>query len=121
MSELQQVTGSDSTPLKTRALSSVTGPLQWQPGDKYACGNQGMNIAARIVEIVSGMGYDEFLQNRFFDPLGMTETTFWPGDALVARLAGSTWLLKDLCGRFQKQFTRPSGIRQRRYGRLVRP
>jgi CubicO group peptidase (beta-lactamase class C family) len=45
----------DSTPLKARALSSVTGPLQWQPGDKYQYGNQGMNIAARIVEIVSGM------------------------------------------------------------------
>src|ERR1043165_9312710 len=61
-SELQQITGSDSTPLKARALSSVTGPLQWQPGDKYAYGNQGMNIAARIVEIVSNMPYEEFLQ-----------------------------------------------------------
>ena len=49
-SELQQETGADSTPLKARALSSVTGPLQWQPGEKYAYGNQGMNIAARIVE-----------------------------------------------------------------------
>ena len=37
--ELQQVTGSDSTPLRIRALSSVTGPLQSQPGDKYAYGN----------------------------------------------------------------------------------
>ena len=89
MSELQQVTGSDSTPLKARALSSVTGPLQWQPGDKYAYGNQGMNIAARIVEIVSGMPYEQFLQKRFFDPLGMTETTFWPSEAQVARLAGA--------------------------------
>src|SRR6266478_951745 len=70
-SELQQVTGADSTPLKARALSSVTGPLQYQPGDKYAYGNQGMNIAARIVEIVSGMPYEEFLQKQFFDPLGM--------------------------------------------------
>src|SRR5258705_5540402 len=86
-SELQQMTGSDSTPLKARALSSVTGPLQWQPGDKYAYGNQGMNIAARIVEIVSGMSYQEFLQKRFFDPLGMTETTFWPSEAQIARLA----------------------------------
>jgi CubicO group peptidase (beta-lactamase class C family) len=60
-SELQQVTGSDSTPLKARALSSVTGPLQWQPGSKYAYGNQGMNIAARIVEIVGGMPYEQFL------------------------------------------------------------
>ncbi len=89
MSELQKATGSDSTPLKARALSSVTGPLQWQPGDKYAYGNQGMNIAARIVEIVSGMPYEEFLQKRFFDPLGMTETTFWPSQAQTARLAGA--------------------------------
>jgi len=87
-SELQQVTGSDSTPLKARALSSVTGPLQWQPGDKYQYGNQGMNIAARIVEIISGMAYEEFLQQRFFDPLGMSETTFWPSEGQVARLAG---------------------------------
>jgi CubicO group peptidase (beta-lactamase class C family) len=89
MSELQQVTGADSAPLKARALSSVTGPLQWQPGDKYAYGNQGMNIAARIVEIVSGIPYEEFLQKRFFDPLGMTDTTFWPSEAQIARLAGA--------------------------------
>jgi CubicO group peptidase (beta-lactamase class C family) len=88
-SELQQVTGSDSTPLKARALSSVTGPLQWQPGDKYAYGNQGMNIAARIVETVSGAPYEAFLQKRFFDPLGMTETTFWPSESQIARLAGA--------------------------------
>jgi CubicO group peptidase (beta-lactamase class C family) len=88
-SELQQVTGSDSTPLKARSLSSVTGPLQWQPGDKYAYGNQGMNIAAHIVETVSGVPYEAFLQKRFFDPLGMTETTFWPSEAQIARLAGA--------------------------------
>jgi CubicO group peptidase (beta-lactamase class C family) len=88
-SELQQVTGADSTPLKARAHSSVTGPLQWQPGDKYAYGNQGMNIAARTVEIVSGMPYEDFLQKRFYDPLGMKETTFWPDEPQVARLAGA--------------------------------
>ena len=88
-SELQQVSGADSAPLKARALSSVTGPLQWQPGEKYQYGNQGMNIAARIVEMLSGLAYEEFLQKRFFDPLGMTETTFWPSETQVARLAGT--------------------------------
>ncbi len=43
-----------------RALSSVTGPPQSHPGEKYAYGNQGMNVAARVVEIVSGMPYEEF-------------------------------------------------------------
>jgi CubicO group peptidase (beta-lactamase class C family) len=117
-SELQQVTGSDSTPLKARALSSVTGPLQSQPGDKYAYGNQGMNIAARIVEIVSGMPYEEFLQKRFFNPLGMTETTFWPSDAQLARLAGAYGPNKETNGYVRGGIgflTKPFGDRSRRF------
>lgn len=101
MSELQQITGADTTPLKARAISSVTGPLQWQPGEKYQYGNQGMNIAARIVEIVSQMPYEQFLQKRFFDPLEMTETTFWPTDAQIARLAGTYGHNKEKTG-YQK-------------------
>src|SRR5512137_1256037 len=117
-SELQQATGSDSTPLRFRALSSVTGPLQWQPGDKYAYGNQGMNIAARIVEIVSGVPYEEFLQKRFFEPLGMTETTFWPSDAQVARLAGAYGPNKEKNGYARGgigYLTRPLSDRVHRY------
>jgi CubicO group peptidase (beta-lactamase class C family) len=117
-SELQQVTGSDSTPLKARALSSVTGPLQWQPGDKYAYGNQGMNVAARIVEIVSGLPYEEFLQKRFFDPLGMTETTFWPNEAQIARLAGAYGPNKDKNGYARGNIgflTKPLSDRMRRF------
>jgi CubicO group peptidase (beta-lactamase class C family) len=116
--EIQQATGSDYTPLKARALSSVTGPLQSQPGEKYAYGNQGMNIAARIVEIVSGMPYEEFVQKRFFDPLGMTETTFWPSDAQVARLAGSYGPNKEKTGftRGDVSFlTKPFSDRVHRY------
>ena len=97
-SELQKVTGSDGSSLKARALSSVTGPLQWQPGEQYQYGNQGMNIAARVVEIVSGMPYEEFLQKRLFDPLGMTETTFWPSDAQIARLANAYGPNKEKSG-----------------------
>jgi CubicO group peptidase (beta-lactamase class C family) len=118
MSELQQTIGADATPLKARAISSVTGPLQWQPGDKYAYGNQGMNIAARIVEIVSGMRYEEFLQKRFFDPLGMSETTFWPSEAQVARLAGAYGPNKQKDGYSRGDITfltKPYGDRIHRY------
>jgi len=117
-SELQHETGADSTALKARALSSVTGPLQWQPGEKYQYGNQGMNVAARVVEIVSGMPYEKFLQERFFDPLGMTETTFWPSDAQVARLANAYGPNKDKSG-FAKGglnlFTKPLSDRVHRF------
>jgi CubicO group peptidase (beta-lactamase class C family) len=117
-SELQQVTGSDSTPLKARALSSVTGPLQWQPGSKYAYGNQGMNIAARVVEIVGGMPYEQFLQKRFFDPLGMADTTFWPSESQIARLAGAYGPNKDRTGYARGDIgflTKPLSDRARRY------
>lgn len=87
LSELQQETGADATALKVRTLSSVTGPLRSQPGEQYAYGNQGMNIAARVVEIISGMAYEDFLQQRIFSPLGMSETTFWPNEGQIARLA----------------------------------
>lgn len=88
-SEIQQVSRGDSIPLKTRALSSVTGPLLSQPGEKFAYGSQSTNVAARVVEVVSGEPYEQYIQKRFFDPLGMTETTFWPSKEQVARLAGT--------------------------------
>jgi CubicO group peptidase (beta-lactamase class C family) len=118
MSELQHEAGADSTPLKARALASVTGPLQWQPGEKYQYGNQGMNIAARIVEIVSGMHYEDFVQQHFFDPLGMTETTFWPSEAQVARLAGAYGPNKEKTGYARGDITfltKPYSDRVHRY------
>ena len=36
------------------------------------------DVAARIVEVVSGMPYDCFLKQKIFDPLGMVDTTFAP-------------------------------------------
>ena len=36
------------------------------------------DVAARIVEVVSGMPYDCFLKQEIFDPLGMVDTTFAP-------------------------------------------
>jgi len=117
-SELQQAVGADATPIKARALASVNGPLQWQPGDKYAYGNQGMNIAARVVEVVSGLSYEDFLQQRIFDPLGMTETTFWPSEAQIARLAKTYAPNKDKSGYVKgdiSYLTKPYSDRSHRF------
>lgn len=116
--ELQQAAGPDRTPLQARALSSVTGPLQWQPGEKYRYGNQGMNVAARVVEVVAGEPYEQFLQRRFFDPLGMAEATFWPSEAQVARLAGAYGPNKDRTGLARGDIgflSKPFGDRVRRF------
>lgn len=64
-------------------------PLQAQPGTKWAYSNASINILGRIVEVVSGTPYAEFMQQRLLTPLGMTDTTFWPTAAQVARIAKS--------------------------------
>ncbi len=61
-------------------------PLRFQPGTRWLY-SHGMDVAARLVEIMSGMPYDEYLQTTIFDPLGMTDTSFWVGPDDVDRFA----------------------------------
>lgn len=64
-------------------------PLQRLPGEKWQYSQAGINALGRIVEIVSGQPLPDFLRDRLFVPLGMTDTTFYPGAAQIARLAKS--------------------------------
>lgn len=77
----------DMYPLATRVESYALEPLLFEPGSDFSYSNAGINTAARIIEVVSGIPYEEFLQRRLFDPLGMSDTTFWPTEAQLARLA----------------------------------
>jgi CubicO group peptidase (beta-lactamase class C family) len=63
------------------------GPLEFQPGARwqYSPGG-GFDTLARIVEIVSGETFNEFVTQRIFRPLGMRDIFFWPTDAQRARL-----------------------------------
>ena len=63
--------------------------MQYEPGAKWSYTQSGINAAARIVEVVSGMTFDVFLQKRVFDPLGMRATTFDFARALAGNHAGT--------------------------------
>ena len=56
---------------------------------KYEYSNAGINTAARIIGVVSGKSFEQFLDERLFHPLGMKDTTFWPNDEQVGRVAKS--------------------------------
>lgn len=61
-------------------------PLDFQPGSRWSYSLlAGMETLGRIVEVASGMPFDQFLKQRLFDPLEMTDTTFVPSDAQLAR------------------------------------
>jgi CubicO group peptidase (beta-lactamase class C family) len=50
-------------------------PFEFQPGEKWQYGPS-INVCGRIIEVVSGQPYEEFLAERIFKPLAMNDTTF---------------------------------------------
>lgn len=79
----------DITTLAALMPLIATQPVQFAPGSRWAYCQSGINTAARIVEVVSGQSFPEFLDARLFGPLGMKDTTFYPNTAQIARLAVS--------------------------------
>lgn len=73
--------------LKESVLSYALTPLKFEPGSKWDYSNAGINTAGRIIEVVSGMPYEEFMEKRLFKPLGMKDTTFWPSESKLKHLA----------------------------------
>ena len=61
-------------------------PLRFQPGEHWLY-SHGMDIAARLVEIMSALPYDEYLRRAIFEPLGMVDTGFWVPATDVGRFA----------------------------------
>ena len=88
----------DRWPLEARVRSYAAAPLDFQPGTRYQYSNAGINTAARIVEVVSGLPFETFLDERLFRPLGMTDTTFWPDKAQAARIATAYKPASDTTG-----------------------
>ena len=68
------------------AISSQR-PLEFEPGTKWSYCNAGIDTLGRIVEVVSEMPFEQFLEKRLFLPLGMFDTTFYPNDEQLQRLA----------------------------------
>lgn len=77
----------DLLPLHVAVSSYAMTPLEFEPDTKYQYANAGINTAGRIIEVVTGLSYEEFLDSRLFKPLGMKDTTFWPTAAQLERLA----------------------------------
>jgi CubicO group peptidase (beta-lactamase class C family) len=77
----------DMIPLATAVKSHAMSSLMFEPDSKYQYSNAGINTAGRVIEVVSGASYEDFMQKRLFNPLGMKDTTFWPNDEQVSRLA----------------------------------
>ncbi len=94
------VLANEKTLKKTQSLQEnvtlfASFPLHQEPGTKYEYNNCGIDTGGRIIEVVSGMSYADFMQKRLFDPLGMKDTTFWPNEQQASRLAHTARFTAD--------------------------
>ncbi len=60
-------------------------PLLFEPGTEQLYCTSAYDIVARIIEIKSGLNFNEYLKKRIFDRLGMEDTTFMPDSQQKAR------------------------------------
>ncbi|WP_022961954.1 serine hydrolase domain-containing protein [Halopseudomonas pelagia] len=63
-------------------------PLRQQPGSQWHY-SVAVDVQARLVEVLSGMAFDEYLQERIFTPLNMIDTGFYVPQDKQGRLAVS--------------------------------
>jgi len=61
-------------------------PLVHQPGEAFTY-SLSTDVLGRVVEVASGMPFDEFLRKRIFEPLRMNDTGFRLPQSKVSRLA----------------------------------
>ena len=73
--------------LRDSVRSHAMLPLEFEPGTQFLYSNGGTNTAGRIIEVVTGLAYEDFMDERLFHPLGMRDTTFWPSEEQLARTA----------------------------------
>jgi CubicO group peptidase (beta-lactamase class C family) len=64
-----------------------TRPLDFEPGARWGYSNMGIAVLGRIIEVVSGKSYEQFLTERLFNPLKMEDTHFFLPESKRGRLA----------------------------------
>ncbi|MBC7865860.1 MAG: beta-lactamase family protein, partial [Bacteroidia bacterium] len=70
--------GGDYEKIETEAYlkRAFSEPLAFKPGEKAVYTNVGMSILAIIIEKVSGMDYEKYLQKNLFEPIGIKKTGY---------------------------------------------
>lgn len=64
-------------------------PLDFEPGERFEYDNTGYVLLGYVIEKVSGQSYADYLRSHIFEPLGMADTGYDDGAAVLAgRAAG---------------------------------
>ena len=107
---------SGGAPVRQAAAIAAASPLLSEPGTRVEYSNTGLDIGAAIVEVVTGKHWEDFLQERVFDPLEMHSTSFWPTDEQLKTQVEMYECVKDAPAKYRRE----DPMQQRPYnGRYV--
>jgi CubicO group peptidase (beta-lactamase class C family) len=62
-------------------------PLNFQPGTEWSYSSAGIEVLGRIIEVCSGMKYEEFIAQRILRPLKMDDSFFFPPADKTSRIS----------------------------------
>jgi CubicO group peptidase (beta-lactamase class C family) len=71
---------SGGAPLRQVAVIAANSPILFEPGTQARYSNTGIDIGAAVVEVVTGMKWEDYLKKTVLEPLGMKSTSFKPTD-----------------------------------------
>ena len=74
---------SGGAPIRQVASIAAASPLLFEPGTAIKYSNTGIDIGAAIVQVVTGMKWEDYLKKEVLEPLGMKDTWFWPTDKQI--------------------------------------
>ena len=107
---------SGGAPLRQTAAIAAACPLLFEPGTKVQYSNTGIDIGAAVVEVVTGMRWEDYLKANVLDPLGMKDSSFWPTDEQLAHQVEAYICQKDAPATYNREFSmqqRPYNDRSR--------
>ncbi|MFN9920908.1 MAG: serine hydrolase domain-containing protein [Acidobacteriota bacterium] len=64
----------------------ATVPLIYDPGTKWVYSNMGIATLGRLIEVTSGLKYEDFIHQRILAPLGMKDSFFFPPEDKKSRI-----------------------------------
>jgi CubicO group peptidase (beta-lactamase class C family) len=91
-----RIVADSSRTLEAMIEELATLPLAFAPGTRWNY-SVGTDVTARLIEVISGQKLGDFLQERLFGPLGMTDTGFGVPESERGRVS-AMYGLPDLVG-----------------------
>lgn len=73
----------------------INKPMMYQPGEEFKYNNTGYVVLGLIIEIITGIKFDEYIQRNIFEPCGMINTGYYELDRLPEKCANSYIYDKD--------------------------